>query len=414
MSSDPDTDPLTFTWQVVKLSEQETPQDADYAKAVMSADDKHAEFSFDEKGRYGVLLSVADDKGQTSQAFDTIEVGNAPPEVNITINGNNSFIWPEAKNASYTVSINDLEDGVVDEASDAKQRVYISLLKQQSESADQALGHLANDPLGPGRASAKKHLCLGCHQEKTASVGPSFQEVADKYQDLDDPVAYLVSSIAKGSSGKWGEHQMPPHDFLADDVRAGLSTYIMQLKSKPPSLAMQGELPTVEETADYILTASYIDSGAPGLSVIEKQVSHRFWSPTITAKQINTKEQKSDNISFSGGNIETISMTGSNSYILLGEYDLRQVKGISILQKFQDTLDENALFELRLDEPAGEVISSGQFIYADGLETYNDVSINLNFGAINQKRKVYLSVVNAEAPDDRLSASIYSVTFLQR
>lgn len=413
MSSDPDTDPLSFSWQVVKLNEQENAQDANYAKAFKRAENKQTEFNFDEKGRYGVMLSVADDKGKTSQAFDTIEVGNAPPTVNIAISGNSSFIWPKAKNASYTVSINDLEDGIVNERSDAIQRVYISLLKQQNANADQALGHLANDPLGPGRSAAKKHLCLGCHQEQTVSVGPSFQQVADKYQNLDDPVAYLVSSIAKGSAGKWGEHQMPPHNFLADEVLAGLSTYIMQLKSKPPSLTMTGELPTVEEEGGYILTATYTDGGAPGLSMIEMQGSHRFLSPTVTANQINTKEQKSDNVSFTGGNIETMSMTGSNSYILLGEYDLRQVSGISILQKFQDTLDENARFELRLDQPTGEVISSGQFVYADGLETYNDVSINLNFSAINQKRKVYLSAVNPEAPDDRLCASIYSVTFLQ-
>lgn len=63
----------------------------------------------------------------------------------------------------------------------------------------------------PGTKLIGETTCLSCHQTKTASIGPSYRDVAKKYAK--DPEAYetLAKKILTGGSGAWGEQPMPPH-----------------------------------------------------------------------------------------------------------------------------------------------------------------------------------------------------------
>lgn len=410
-STDPDHDPLLYRWQVASLNVEQSIEDADYSNA-QQAEGVETSVTLDSNGRYAVSLQVTDKEGETDSAVQLIEVGNAPPIIDITLKGNQSFIWANQASHEYEVTINDTEDGIITNSSPELSQVDIALVKNDGKVKEQAVGHLANDPFGPGRAAAKKHLCMGCHQEQQASVGPSFQSIADKYSVQDDALDYLKQTIAAGSSGKWGQHQMPAHDFLADDIRAELSKYILLLKSKAPSLPLSGKLPTVTEGGNYSLQASYTDKGAPGLSAIKAQQSFSLRAPTLLAKALFDQAGKIDGISFVGGGVESVIIAGSNTALPLGEFDLTQVKGLKLTQKYQDWLPEDAEFMLKAGSATGETVAKGKFRYGN-LKPYDDVNQTLELKAKRGITPLFLVVVLADAKADTGTANIFSVTFVR-
>jgi cytochrome c len=76
---------------------------------------------------------------------------------------------------------------------------------------------------------AKRSGCTACHSTDAKMVGPPFKEVAQKYKG--DPVAIdkLVSSIRKGSQGKWGAVPMPPNTGVNDERAQALALWVMGL-----------------------------------------------------------------------------------------------------------------------------------------------------------------------------------------
>ena len=77
---------------------------------------------------------------------------------------------------------------------------------------------------------AKTKQCMTCHTMEKRLVGPSFQEVASKYQGK--PASALVSSITKGSKGKWGPVPMPANTAVSESEAAQLATWILK-QSRP-------------------------------------------------------------------------------------------------------------------------------------------------------------------------------------
>lgn len=70
--------------------------------------------------------------------------------------------------------------------------------------------------------------CLTCHKVDTRVVGPSYQEVADKYSDGD--IDMLASKIIEGGKGNWGEIPMTPHAGMSKDNAKKMVEYILTLK----------------------------------------------------------------------------------------------------------------------------------------------------------------------------------------
>lgn len=82
--------------------------------------------------------------------------------------------------------------------------------------------------IDPPKQLAARHLCFGCHAVDETRVGPGFQEVAERYAKRKDAVNYLVDSLRKGSSGKWGGNvAMPPEPVPEKELRL-IAEWIMQ------------------------------------------------------------------------------------------------------------------------------------------------------------------------------------------
>ncbi|AZI33012.1 c-type cytochrome [Kaistella carnis] len=70
--------------------------------------------------------------------------------------------------------------------------------------------------------------CLTCHKVDTRVVGPSYQEVADKYTEAD--IEMLATKIIEGGKGNWGEIPMTPHAGMSKDNAKKMVEYILTLK----------------------------------------------------------------------------------------------------------------------------------------------------------------------------------------
>jgi cytochrome c len=78
---------------------------------------------------------------------------------------------------------------------------------------------------------AKAKYCMSCHAVDKKIVGPSFLDVAIKYQK--DPLAKdrLAQKIIKGGSGVWGVIPMPANPQVSPEESQALAAWILQLKA---------------------------------------------------------------------------------------------------------------------------------------------------------------------------------------
>ncbi len=77
-------------------------------------------------------------------------------------------------------------------------------------------------------ALARSKNCLACHSVDKKLVGPSFRDVATKYQSKD--TAKLVAKVQQGGSGTWGPVPMPANMQLSPEEAKTLVTLILALK----------------------------------------------------------------------------------------------------------------------------------------------------------------------------------------
>ena len=72
--------------------------------------------------------------------------------------------------------------------------------------------------------------CLGCHKVSEKLVGPSYQEVAERYAGKPGIEDSLANKITQGGSGNWGQVPMSPHPNLSHEDAVAMAKYILLLK----------------------------------------------------------------------------------------------------------------------------------------------------------------------------------------
>lgn len=73
--------------------------------------------------------------------------------------------------------------------------------------------------------------CLTCHEISAKKTGPSYQEVAAKYENTEANIELLAGKIIKGGTGVWGQVPMTPHDTMSVDDAKTMVKYILSLKN---------------------------------------------------------------------------------------------------------------------------------------------------------------------------------------
>ena len=87
-------------------------------------------------------------------------------------------------------------------------------------------GHQVMTEAMIGRSIMLSLDCKACHQTDQKSIGPSYLDVAKKYQKDPNAVSYLVNKIIKGGSGVWGEVAMAAHPNLSESDARQIVTWI--------------------------------------------------------------------------------------------------------------------------------------------------------------------------------------------
>ena len=105
--------------------------------------------------------------------------------------------------------------------------------KKTDSSKTEPQTDLSTNPLyQQGVELIAKSDCLTCHKLKEKNIGPSYQDIANKYSNDDKTIKHLSEKIIKGSKGEWGEIPMTPHPTLSQEDAATMVKYIFLLKSK--------------------------------------------------------------------------------------------------------------------------------------------------------------------------------------
>lgn len=81
-----------------------------------------------------------------------------------------------------------------------------------------------------GIEKVKGSDCTSCHMVDRKIVGPSYADVAAKYESTEENIAMLAQKVIAGGQGVWGEVPMPPHPGLSEEDAKDMVAYVLLLK----------------------------------------------------------------------------------------------------------------------------------------------------------------------------------------
>ncbi|MGL1885766.1 MAG: PQQ-dependent sugar dehydrogenase [Reichenbachiella sp.] len=331
-SVDFDGDALTYEWKI----------GGEYIEGDI------VEYTFEEDGIYWPRLTLEDAAGHTLMQQFKVEVGNDAPVVTVNIKGNNTFYWA-GRNIEYEVSVNDKQDGSIGNGI-TREVVEFEILYTEGMDQAQILGHQM--PVTTGESLIQKSDCMSCHKLDGKSVGPSFVEVATRYENQTNALDELAAKVIKGGSGAWGDHSMSAHpDFTPDEAKS-MITYIMSLTEEVEETKSLKGVYTVSEVKkgkEVILSARYKDKGAGELSSIMDMEIKKLVHNVVEAGSYNISE----NIT-TDRRKKMINRINSGGWCIYSGIDLTDVKSIDL--KLLKTSELPVEISLYLDGPEGELI----------------------------------------------------------
>jgi len=74
--------------------------------------------------------------------------------------------------------------------------------------------------------------CMTCHAIDKKVIGPSYVDVAKKYENNDAVIDSLAQKIKQGGMGNWGNIAMTPHPDLPEADAKEMVRYILSLKNQ--------------------------------------------------------------------------------------------------------------------------------------------------------------------------------------
>jgi cytochrome c len=105
----------------------------------------------------------------------------------------------------------------------------IVTLLAAAAAATLAAGAHAADPKA-AESLAQASGCLACHTVDKKLVGPSYQEIAERYRKDKGAEAKLTQKVKAGGKGVWGDIPMPPNAHLKDADIKTMVQWILSIK----------------------------------------------------------------------------------------------------------------------------------------------------------------------------------------
>ena len=244
-STDPENDSLKYVW--FNGNEQ-------------VGEGKNISLTFSEPSLYAITLKVKDKDGKFSENDLKINVGNSAPVVNIIAEGEGSFFRSGALN--YTTKVADLEDnkrGKIDTKTVRSALFFIPgnlPFENYTQSAD---------ILQYNARKIAKLDCYACHAVNKKNVGPSFKDIASKYEPTDANILKLAQKVISGGNGVWGEAIMSAHPQLKEADAKQIVNWILS-QNLPDSVIVPAsgtiepqKLFATHVKGNYLLKSVYSD-----------------------------------------------------------------------------------------------------------------------------------------------------------
>lgn len=84
-----------------------------------------------------------------------------------------------------------------------------------------------SQPAVSGQAVAQANGCIACHQVEAKLVGPSYKDVAAKYNGDAGAKDVLIGKVRNGGVGTWGPIPMPPNTTISDADLAAVIDWVL-------------------------------------------------------------------------------------------------------------------------------------------------------------------------------------------
>lgn len=357
--------PLTVQFSAAKSFDYDTDDVLSYGWSFtedqIQATEAEVSFTFEEPGVYRPTLQVTDKAGKTATAQVEIRVGNAPPVIEVAVNGNQTF-FDDDETLDYQIQVKDNEDGSTADGGIAVEnvRVHFDYLQESKDLA--LLG--ANSIVSPfleGKNLIDGSDCKSCHALDQTSIGPSYLDIAERYHTEEGAVDMLANKIITGGNGNWGHSMMAAHPQHSQEEAAEMVKYILSLTDEEQaisgSMPMQGSLKLNRhqgkgEEGSYFLTVNYTDRGANGMPSLSTRKMITLRHPRVQAEAYEDfakVERQRPN----GGDFAFVSNIQDGSYIGFSHIDLTDIAAVD----FNVSSGEGGSIEVRLDQPDGPKVA---------------------------------------------------------
>lgn len=107
--------------------------------------------------------------------------------------------------------------------------------KEEPKKEEAPTPSVSDDPVyqeGLALVAKPENLCLTCHKVDEKVTGPSYRDVANKYENTPENVKMLAEKVVKGGSGVWGDVAMVPAPGLKIEDAEKMVKYILLLRNK--------------------------------------------------------------------------------------------------------------------------------------------------------------------------------------
>ncbi|MGO4919059.1 ThuA domain-containing protein [Maribacter spongiicola] len=345
-ASDRENDAIKYLWDFGNGDTKET-------------NDGNVSYTYADAGVYKLKVTVADDKGEEAISESTsIVAGNSRPEVAISLGDSAPAFYLPGQKIAYNVSVTDADGTEIDPSN-----IFVSVdYLEGMDKVAMNMGHQQVSAAVTGKALTQAMDCKTCHKEAEASIGPNYKDVAAKYKERRDALAYIQGKIVTGGTGVWGEVTMPAHPNVTSDESRQIALYILSLNGddkKVKSLPAKGTI-TAESSAPgnmLVLTASYTDAGAEG--TIPLTGSKSVVIPSSTVK-FNDKMKLDGMQAMQFGGMDLLLIGKSTGWFMLENMSLKGVKSVSLTAGWQAPPNMYFDFEIHENTVDGPVIGTGK------------------------------------------------------
>src|SRR5690625_1477233 len=338
------------------------------------------DYTFTDPGVFNVVLEVKYPKGASRKSTIQVEVGNTLQEITFELRGNRS-IYREKGRIPYDITVYDAEDGDIPDEEVVSRFGYLA----NREDLALILGDTENLNMvkyKEARRLVSSSDCQSCHHKEEESVGPSYMEIGERYQQRSDAITYLAGKIIEGGSGNWGSRPMTPHPDMEQEEAEQIVEYILAMSEEDKGIPAEGVLSFDQHEADdgsgaYVLISEYTDQGGAGDSPPIRSVKQNVWiDPKVEAEHFD--EGNVGIATITTENLSYIRNVMNGSYIRFDQVDLT---GIRELKYRIQGVGAGGEIAVHLDSADGPQVSTlkvpgGSYdweVYSAEIEAVNEV-----------------------------------------